>query len=152
MDHSPTDFSTLIPELPQWNNGAGISPDAWIGCMGDYQLAVGYSLIFWPRFVRFEDCVLREGFAESSVRSCRKAGADRRGVEALLNHVHIADLHVNAAEPSEAQLRYLGRVLQQIHRVKLAADFPDLAFEVVFEDVPGLDPLDYQLTFWQARD
>ena len=28
--------------------------------MGRYDLAVGYSLVFWPRFVRFEGYVLRE--------------------------------------------------------------------------------------------
>jgi hypothetical protein len=145
------DFTALIPELPAWNNGAGIAPDAWIGCMGSYQLAVGYSLVFWPRFVRHGDYVLRDGFSESALRSC-ETGCDARGVEALMNHVHIADLHVNDDPPSEAQLRYLGRVLQEIHRLKLAADFPDLTFEVVFDDTPGLDPLDYQLTFWQVRE
>ena len=32
-------FAVLIPELPKWNNGAGIEPKAWIECVGNYELA-----------------------------------------------------------------------------------------------------------------
>ena len=55
-----------------------------------------------------------------------------------------------AANSSEAQLRYLGRVLKSVHEAKLARDFPDLAFEVVFNDEPGLDTESYELSFWQV--
>lgn len=40
------DFSDLILELPRWNNGDGIDAESWIGCVGNYELAIGYSLIF----------------------------------------------------------------------------------------------------------
>jgi hypothetical protein len=65
------DFAALIPELPKWNGGAGIEPQAWIECVGNYELATGYSLIFWPSFVRFEDYVLRDGFASSRCAASR---------------------------------------------------------------------------------
>jgi hypothetical protein len=68
-----TDYTKLIPELPDWNNGKGIDVESWIDCTGNFQLAVGYSTLFWPRFVEFEDCVLREGF---SVDSYRKSGSN----------------------------------------------------------------------------
>ncbi|HEX8263326.1 MAG TPA: hypothetical protein VF547_10680 [Allosphingosinicella sp.] len=145
----PSDPSALIAELPDWNNGAGISAEAWIGCVGTFELAVGYSLVFWPRFVRVDGLVLREGFSPDALRSCAAGGADPAGVEALMNHLHIADLHCGGASPSEEQLRYLGRVLKEVHEAKLARDFPDLRFTVEFNDEPGLDPIDYQLTFWQ---
>jgi hypothetical protein len=147
---APPDFSALIPELPAWNNGAGISAEDWIGCVGTYELAVGYSLVFWPRFVRVDGLVLREGFSPDALASCRTPGADPAGVEALMNHLHLADLHCSGAKPTEAQLRYLGRLLKEIYEVKLARDFPDLAFTVEFNDEPGLDLIDYQLTFWQS--
>jgi hypothetical protein len=146
------DFSALIPELKDWNNGAGISPDGWIECVGNYPLAIGYSLIFWPRFVRFQKYVLREGFSEEALRGFeRQAGSSRKGVEWVMNHVHLDDIHFGE-EATEAQLRYLGRVLKEIHEVKLNADFPDLRFVVEFDDEPGLDLLDYQISFWQAED
>lgn len=150
MTERTTDFSALIPELPDWNNGAGIDPESWVGCMGSFELAIGYSLVFWPRFVRVDGLVLRAGFSPDALRSCRANGAEPAAVEALMNHVHIADLHCGAGSPGEGQLRYLGRVLKDIHEAKLARDFPDLSFTVEFNDEPGLGPIDYQLTFWQA--
>lgn len=52
-----TDFNLLIPELKDWNNGQGIDIESWIGCMGDFEKAIGYSVIFWPSFVEIEGCV-----------------------------------------------------------------------------------------------
>jgi len=75
---------------------------------------------------------------------------NRGAIENVMNHIHIADIHCNVV-PVEAQLRYLGRVLQDIHTVKLARDFPQLRFEVSFNDEPGLEPADYELSFWQIE-
>jgi hypothetical protein len=147
------DFTAFIPELPDWNNGAGIDAESWIGCVGNYELATGYSLIFWPRFVEFEQYVLREGqFSEDNLREWERATKhDRRAIEAVINHVHLLDIHGdNAPEPTEAQLRYLGRVLRETLEAKLKRDFPHRAFEVVFNDEPDLDLLDYEVTFWQV--
>jgi hypothetical protein len=146
----PTDFSALIPELPDWNNGAGIDAESWTSCMGNHELAIGYSLVFWPRFVRIDGLVLRQGFSPAALVSCRRPDAEPRGVEALMNHLLIADLHCSGGTPSEAQLRYLGRVMKDIYEVKLARDFPDLRFTVDFNDEPGLKLIDYQLTFCQS--
>ena len=152
----------LIPELSGWNDGAGIDAEAWIGCIGNFELATGYSLIFWPSFVRFEGYVFREGFGEGGLGEEGLRGFERQlnpddlsmetirvSVEAVMNHLHIADIHSNV-QPSESQLRYLGRVLKDIHEVKLTRDFPDLRFVVSFNDEPNLDLVDYQLTFWQG--
>jgi hypothetical protein len=146
------DFAALIPELSAWNGGAGIDPESWISCVGNYELATGYSLIFWPSFVSFDGYVLREGFSQESLRGFERATTgDRMAVEAVMNHVHIADIHCNV-EPTEGQLRYLGRVLKDIHEVKLRRDFPGIRFAVSFNDEAGLDPTDYELTFWQAAE
>ena len=143
-------FTQLIEELPRWNNGAGISPEGWIGAMGNYELAVGYSLVFWPRFERIGHCIVRQDigpFALDSVKAC--APGDAAETEALVNHLHLSDLHYEAAN-TEAQLRYLGRVLKQIWEAKLRIDFPGVDFEVAFNDEPRLALQDYQLTFWQS--
>jgi hypothetical protein len=146
-----TDFDALIPELKDWDSGGGIDPQGWAECVGNYPLAIGYSLIFWPRFVRFEKYVLREGFSENSLRGFEAGeSSSPTSVEWVMNHLHMADIHFNAEQPNEAQLRYLGRILKEIHEVKLRSDFPDLSFEVEFNDEPGLDPVDYQISFWQA--
>ncbi len=145
------DFAALIPELPEWNDGAGIEPQAWIECVGNFELATGYSLIFWPSFVRFEGYMLRDGFSVASLRGFEGVTkGNRTAVEAVMNHVYINDIHCNVAA-TEAQVRYLGRVLKNIWEVKLAHDFPDLRFEVNFNDEPGVMLDQYQLTFWQAE-
>ena len=147
------DFNNLVPEMQAWNNGAGIEPTAWIGCEGRIELAIGYTLVFWPRFILIDDYVLRESVTEASLREWeRTTRGDRKAIEAIINHWHIADLHHDGASATEAQLRYLGRILKQIHEVKLGSDFPDRTFVVSFNDEPGPEFIDYQLTFWQVRE
>ena len=146
------DFTALIPELSKWNDGSGIDAESWIGGVGNYELAVGYSLIFWPHFVEFDGYVLRESqFSESNLRDWERAtDGDQRAIEAVINHVHLHDIHgINGVEATEAQLRYLGRILRETIEAKLKRDFPLRAFEVVFNDEPGLDLIDYEVTFWQ---
>ena len=153
MADEPTDFEALIPELKDWISGGGCSAREWVECVGNYPLAIGYSFIFWPSFVRFERYVLREGFSEGALRGFESnPGVGRTAVEWVMNHVHMADIHYNAKpQPNEAQLRYLGRILKEIHEVKLRADFPDLRFEVEFYDKPGIDLIDLQVSFWQVE-
>jgi hypothetical protein len=121
-----------------------------ISCVGNYELATGFSLTFWPSFVRFDGYVLREGFSEESLRGFERATTGGRvAVEAVMNHIHIAAIHCNV-EPTEGQLRYLGRVLKDIHEAKLRRDFPGIRFKVSFND--ETDANDYELTFWQATE
>ena len=152
MAFDESNWSELIPPLCEWSGVTDFNATDWISNKGNYDLAIGYSRLFWPTFKRFEDYVLRdERFDEVNLRTWEvDTGGDKVAIETVLNHVHIADIHSDT-DGSEAQLRYLGRVLAHIHRAKLAADYPDLIFEVSFNDEPGLDPLDYQLTFWQPR-
>jgi hypothetical protein len=108
-------------------------------------------LAFWPSFVRFEGYVLRDGFSVESLRGFEKLAENNRiSVEATMNHIHIADLHCNV-EPTEEQLRYLGRTLRDMWQVKLARDFPALRFQVQFNDEPSMVLDEYELTFWQTN-
>jgi len=139
----------LIPDARLWNEGRGVDLESWIKMTGSYDLAVGYTFIFWPEFVSIDGYVLCQGSTASNLRAWEKTGADRKAIEAVINHIHIADIHCEVTA-SEAQLRHLGRVLQSIYRLKLATDYPDRSFEVHFNDEDGLDPLDYELTFFQV--
>jgi hypothetical protein len=150
---SGTDFNALIPELSLWNHGAGVDPESWIAGSGNYPLAIGYGLVFWPRFIEFEGHILREScFSDDNLRAWQRTGHDRRAIESVINHVHITDIHGgNPPEPNEAQFRHLGRLLREMLEAKLNRDFPDRSFEVVFNDQPGLDLDDYEVSFWQAE-
>ena len=139
-------LSRLIPVESRYH---GVDPDVWIGGVGSYELALGHTLIFWPQFVEFEDYVLREDFPLDLLRDSEETDP-KWSVEALLNHIHLGDLHM-CAQSNGLQLQYLGRVLKEIHEVKLAHDFPDRRFTVEFNDalVDGRLDADH-LTFWQV--
>jgi len=150
-----TDYNKLIPELKDWNNGKGIDVKSWIGCVGDFQKAIGYSTIFWPKFVEVEGCVVRDGVpAENLKQWIEHYKGDLESVEAMVNHLHISDLHHDGGEDVlPERLKYLGNVLREIYECKLKRDFPDKKFIVEFEDTPQTpgDTLDYILTFSQER-
>lgn len=148
-------FSELIPEIQLWNEGRGIDAESWVHGEGNYELAVGYSLLFWPRLIEFEGYVLRASrFEESNLRDWERAtGGDKRAIEAVINHEHLLDIHGNnGSEATEVQLRYLGRILKETIGAKLKIDYPNRQFEVAFNDEPNLALPDYEITFWQVRD
>jgi hypothetical protein len=145
------EFDSLIPEMRDWNNGAGIDVNAWVGCTGNFCLAVGYSTVFWPRLVEFEGYVLHEGFSVDSLRGFEQScGSDRQQVEAVMNHRHIADIQYYGCEDiTRERIVYLGRILREIYSAKLAWQFPERRFEVVFNE-DGVEHLtNYEVTFFQ---
>ena len=144
----------MISELSAWNNGKGIDLESWIGCSGDFKLAVGYSTIFWPKFVLFEDYILREGFSLESLRGFEKGrGGNKASVEGVMNHLHIADIHCNDRENvSEDKMAFLGSILREVYEAKLSSQFPDRPCVVDFyQPEDGTSLVEYQLSFWQKR-
>lgn len=146
-----TDFNQLIPEMRKWNSGAGIDVRSWIGASGNFELLIGYSTIFWPEFVEFEGYVLRAGFSIESLRGFeRSCNGDRRRVEGVMNHLHIADIHCAPDSITKEQVIYIGRILREIYRAKLAWQFPSKRFEVHFDDSNSECLADYEITFSQT--
>jgi hypothetical protein len=145
-------FDDLIPEMRDWNNGAGIGVESWVGCTGNFRLAVGYSTIFWPGFVEFEDYVLRAGFSVESLRSfAARPDIEPWSVEAVMNHLHLDSIqYLGCEDITRERLLYLGRTLCEIYRAKLAWQFPTRHFAVQFNESPE-QPLEaYQITFHQV--
>jgi hypothetical protein len=143
---------SMRSELDAWNNGTGIELEEWVGCSGNFSLAVGYSTVFWPEFVEYDGYILRKGFSESSLRAFEaEDGADRRSVELVLNHFHIADLQHNGCDDiSKDKNVVLGRILVEIYRAKLAWQFPTRKFDVeLFVPKDDNDLGQYQLLFYQ---
>ncbi len=146
---------SMVADLAAWNNGTGIDLTSWVGCKGNFSLAVGYASIFWPEFVDFEGYILRSSFSESSLRGFEKReGIDRRSVEWVMNHLHIADIqHFGCPDVSKDKIVLLGNVLSEIYRAKLKWQFPELPCVVEFyipDDVEEL--MQYQISFWSKRN
>ena len=148
------DFEHLIPEMREWNGGKGIDIKAWIGCEGDFRHAIGYSVIFWPRFTVFEQYVLREPFSVESLRGFeRQRHGDRRSVEAVMNHLHVADIqHYGCEDITRDRVVYLGHVLREIYQAKLAWQFPERRFSIIFDDSEQANLTDYEITFFQVAE
>lgn len=144
---------SMAEELQAWNNGAGIDLESWTSCLGSFSMAVGYASIFWPDFVVFEDYILRDGFGISGLRGFEEAyPEDPRAIEAVMNHLHISDIHVGCEDLTADKAQVLGETLRSIYTLKLAGEFPDRPCRVEFyqpEDIENLD--DYQITFWQEK-
>ena len=146
---------SMKAELAAWNNGQGIDLETWVGCMGNFSLAVGYLSIYCPEFVKFEGYILRKGFSVESLRSVEKCGdGGRKSVEALMNHLHIADIqHYGCEDLSKDKLIVLGSKLKEIYEVRLQWQYPDDPCTVSFHEPDQADDLiNYEITFWQRAD
>jgi hypothetical protein len=146
---------SMKPELAAWNNGAGIDLESWVGCEGNFRLAIGYASIFWPEFVEFEGLILRAGFRADSLRGFQlQDGIDRAGVESVMNHLHIADIqYYGCPDASSDKLLQLGKLLEQIYTAKLQWQFPMRPCRVSFYVPPNpTDLMEYEITFWQIAN
>ena len=143
---------SMKAELAAWDNGQGIDLESWTGREGNFGLAVGYATIFWPRFVEYEGYILRAGFLESGLRGFEAHfHGDRRSVEAMMNHFHIADIQYEGCpDVTKDKLLCLGTTFKEIHEAKLSWQFPGRPCRVSFhipEDESDLHA--YEITFWQ---
>jgi len=144
---------SMKDELGAWNNGKGIDLEAWVGWQGNFRLAIGYAPIFWPKFVAFEDFILRDGFSIESLRGFEaREGTTPKAVEWVMNHLHIADIHYGCPDISRDKLIILGSMFKEIYETKLKHDFPDKPCIVEFYQPDDTDDLiEYQISFWQAK-
>jgi len=138
-------------ELAAWNNGHGIDLETWIGCEGNFSLAVGYACVFWPAFTLFEGYILPNDFSQDALRGFEQNGTSRKSVEWVMNHLHIVDIqHGGCKDISKDKLLVLGNVLREIYQAKLQWQFPDRPCTVEFFIPDDHDDLmEYQISFWQ---
>ena len=146
-------YDKLIPEMSEWNNGDGVNIDTWICGSGNFQLAIGYSTIFWPSFKLINGYVVRADYSNHAYlnTSSDLNDEERKSLESTANHLHLLDLHyVGCKDASYERLIYLGNILKEIYECKLKHDFPDRSFVVEFIMPDNSDDLNgYILTFYQ---
>lgn len=145
---------SMIEEFTFQHKNDHVPLKMWIGFEGNYKLAVGYTALFWPQFETVGKYVLVAGTSEENVAEWEtQPDVSERDLEAVLNHIHLADFHWNDEETlSPDKLLFLGQTLQEIYEAKLRWQFPERTFSVEF--IVPADPEDlqhYQLTFWQKK-
>ncbi|HEY8129710.1 MAG TPA: hypothetical protein VIF39_13530 [Hyphomicrobium sp.] len=140
-------WDRLLPHLKDWNNGQGIDPLDWVACSGNFDLAIGYTTLFWPDFVEHDDMVLL------SSRLNEKLDGITSCLEKLLNHLHLLDTHyAGCPGATPEKLEFLGKTIREMWAAKLSQDFPGVRFAVEFFGNSSSDLSDYQLTFHKIRD
>ena len=144
---------SMKSELGAWNNGKGIDLESWIGCEGNFSLAVGYATVYWPEFVEFDGYILPKGFREESLRGFEsQEGSTRKSTEWVMNHLHIADIQAaESGDISTDKLLAIGHTLKEIYEAKLKWQFPEKPCVVEFyipEDEKEF--WEYQISFWQV--
>lgn len=149
---------SMKDELGAWNGGDGIDLESWISYSGNFSLAVGYTSIFCPKFVEFEDYIFAtEEMCEDSIRRLRgferHQGSMPLSIEWTINHIHIADLHYRGCEDlSIDKIILLGHALKEIYEARLHYLFPNKPCSVEFYQPENPDMLEeYQLSFWQKK-
>jgi hypothetical protein len=146
------DFSQLIPETKDWNNGKGVDIDSWIQCMANHKILIGCARILWPSFVEHDGCIfLGDSVNETNYQAfLKQADGNKQRVEAVMNHQHV--VHLFATElPTRELVLYIGRLMKQVWQVKLAHDFPGRNITVSFPQEDDLELLDYEITFFQEQ-
>ena len=113
--------------------------------------------ILWPDFGIHDNCVFRRQMDPAGEATYRdwmaQTGGDRQRVEAVMNHLHIADLIGGVVEsPSHEVVLALGRWLRELWTAKLFRDFPDRNFLVSFPEDYSADVMEYEITFYQLPD
>ncbi len=149
---------SMKEELAGWNNGKGIDLETWVGCLGNFSLAVGYASIFCPNFIEIDDYLLRGDHLNDEillrVRSFEsQTERTAKSVEWVMNHIHIADIHHYGCEDLTVdKIIVLGEKLKSIYESRLAYLFPHKPCIVEFYRPDDVDDLhEYQLSFWQQK-
>ena len=128
------DIADLIPELAQWNGGAGIFSDEWIFIEGraDHSLALG--AMVWPEFVEFEGYVLRGPLNVKQLRDWQNKGEmNRQQIETAMNAYLLDGIFPQDQTDlplKNAQCERLASVMADMLAAKLVRDFPERLFSV----------------------
>lgn len=145
---------SMVEELGAWNDGKGIDLEAWAGCSGSFRLAVGYGALLWPQFEEVGPYILVKECTAENISSFESVdGATPQGVEAVLNHEHLADLQFLGCDDISAdKLVFLGSIMKEMYEAKLHWQFPGRPCSVdLFIPEDRDDFIAYELTFWQAK-
>ncbi len=136
----------LIPELSEWRklNGSDFSIEDWIISEGNINFSIGYSLLFWPEFIEFENWRRSENIKNYAQ------------IESVLNHIHIIDLFGTDEKKDEVnyeQIMFLGNKICEMYRAKLQFEYPEKEFIFEFNGFVRHLPLDeYEITFYQNNN
>ena len=142
------DLAELLPELRQWNHGAGISPEEWIFIEGRADHALGFCSLLWPEFVQIDGYVLRAPLNVDRLRGWERAGLSTQQVETAMNAFLFDDMFPrDTTEPGlkSAQSERFATIMSDMLSAKLKRDYAERNFAVFV-----LEGEDFGVSFHQV--
>lgn len=155
------DDEKLIPDLADWRklNGKDFSIEDWLVGEGNVKFAIGYSILFWPEFIEYDDCIIfKNHFDKNNFENWKNTDYIKNyaQIESVLNHIHILDLFGTDEKKDEVnyeQILFLGNKLCEIYSSKLKIEFPNKEFIFDFNGNENLTAYDeYEVTFYQKKN
>ena len=121
-----------LPQLEGWIAGEVADPRAFLLANVTVGEAAALSLLFWPSFTEYRDCVFLDFlFDRPGVeRWLDELNGDRSAVEKVVNHVHLWDVF---APKSEVEYVVLSEIAPRIGEMWLGAlrrEFPEREFVI----------------------
>lgn len=147
-------YFELIPELKKWDNDPNKAFHKWLCCIGNLEHAIGYSQLFWPNFIEYQNCVfLEQNFTKDAFNEWNTTLKNNlTNVESTLNHIHLSEAFGNPDMSSnERQLYFLGNLLFEMWKCKLRLNFPKKTFIIDFTKGSKDNLLNFQITFHTKR-
>ena len=138
---------SLVPDLAQWNDGAGIALDEWIYIVGRADHALGYQAAFWPGFELLDGYVLRAPVDRKRLEDWERSGAGRKQVETAMNAFFLDTIFPGDRTEDTLKNRQIDAIaatMRDMLATKLTADFPGRDFAVFI-----LDDDDFGVSFHQ---
>ena len=148
-------YGGLIRGMQPEDGSPWIDVENWLYNKGDYDLFIASGAVYWPDFIEYRGCILRDSITNNHVLNYERltsSGPVERGyVEERLNRLEISDIILTTEEDtiSKKQALHIGRTLAQMWKAKLAIDFPDIEFCVSLVEHAEDDISDLEITFCQ---
>jgi hypothetical protein len=154
--YDPDILPTLRDMRATWT-GPTIGLWSFLDFKGSMELGYAFASLFWPELTEFQGGIfVAEQFGEDSFDQWMESlNGSLTKVEAVMNHVHVHDLFLNAASddnlPRLVERRFAAS-LAGCWRAAAAAQFPDLPIQVECDTEIDPDVHDYEVTLFVERE
>jgi hypothetical protein len=154
--YDPDILPTLREMRATWT-GPTINLWNFLDFKGSMELGYAFASMFWPELIEFQDGIfVAEQFSQDSFNQWMQSlDGSLTKVEAVMNHVHVNDLFMNA--PTDDNLppsvkKTFATALAGCWRAAAAAQFQHLPIQVKCDTDIDPDVHDYEVTLFVRRE
>jgi hypothetical protein len=157
---SPFYDPDLLPTLREMRatwTGPTINLWSFVNFKGSMELGYAFASLFWPELIEVQGGIfVAEQFGQDSFDHWFESlGGSLTRVEAMMNHLHVNDIFLNAPIddhlPSSVDRRF-AESLAGCWRAAAAAQFPHLPIQVECDTDIDPDAHDFEVTLFVQRE